>query len=106
LTDVACERFDAKSISGNFEYHGTLARGGRYMASSHSGTVRLALAESVGFELDARSFSGSVQSQFPVTLTSSARRGRGGRSLHATFGDGSATIVVSTFSGDVVITRR
>ena len=41
LTDVACDRLSVKSINGNVEYGGTIAKAGRYEITSHSGTVRL-----------------------------------------------------------------
>jgi DUF4097 and DUF4098 domain-containing protein YvlB len=106
IDDVACQRLDVKSISGEVEFMGALARGGRYTVTSHSGNVRLRLAGGVGFELDATSFSGMVRSEFPVTLSADPRQRRRNRSIHATFGDGSAMISVTTFSGQVTIARR
>jgi len=100
------------------EYAGAIARNGRYEINAHSGTVRLLLANPAGFELTANSFSGSIRSELPLTIGGDAsRRGaddqRGGRhagpnshAMRATFGDGSATIQVRTFSGDIIIAKR
>ena len=68
ISDVTCERVNAKSLSGNIEYAGSLARTGRYEINSHSGDVRLALANPSGFELNASSFSGSIRSELPMTM--------------------------------------
>ncbi len=117
LTDVACERLSAKSVSGGFEYTGSLARGGVYDVNVHSGTVRFVLANPAGFELTANTFSGSIRSDLPLTFGGSSssnsssdrdgrRRGVSSRSLRGTFGDGSATLTLRTFSGDIVIARR
>jgi len=112
LSDVACTRLAVRSVSGSVEYSGALAKTGRYDINSHSGTIRLALAGDVGFELSATSFSGSIRSELPMTLgpTSSRndrrRPGPPGHSTHAVFGDGSAALVIRTFSGDIVITKR
>ena len=116
ISDVSCERLSAKSLSGNVEYAGTIAKTGRYEINSHSGDVRLALANPAGFELDASSFSGSIRSELPMTVggDSAPRDRNAGRrrdrpdkhSMHATFGDGSATLTVRTFSGDIVISKR
>ena len=116
VSDVTCERLGVKSVSGDVEYSGVVAKGGRYEINSHSGTVRLLLANPAGFELNANSFSGSIRSELPLTMDGdSARRsgdprgrrdGRDSHSMRATFGDGSATIVVRTFSGDIVIAKR
>lgn len=113
LTDVICDRFAIKSVSGSVEFSGALARNGRYEVNSHSGTVRLALASGTGFELDATTFSGSIRSELPLTIGGNAdaarggrRRGMSNRNMHATFGDGSAVLMLRTFSGDIVITKR
>jgi DUF4097 and DUF4098 domain-containing protein YvlB len=117
VSDVTCERLGVKSVSGSVEYAGAIVKGGRYEINAHSGTVRLLLANPAGFELNANSFSGSIRSELPLTIGGdSARRNgntpRGRRdavnnhSMRATFGDGSATLVVRTFSGDIVIAKR
>jgi DUF4097 and DUF4098 domain-containing protein YvlB len=110
LSGVVADRLNANSMSGTLQLAGALARNGRYTLNSHSGDVRLMLDTTVGFELTANSFSGDVQSDIPVTLgrrSDAPRRGRGSRrSVQATFGDGSAVLDVTTFSGDISITRR
>jgi DUF4097 and DUF4098 domain-containing protein YvlB len=113
VTDVTCDRVGMKSVSGNVEYSGAITRGGRYDITSHSGNVRLILANPSGFELNANSFSGSIQSDLPLTIGGdSDRRDRGNRrqrdnhTLHATYGDGSATLSVRSFSGNIVIAKR
>ena len=112
VTDVTCDRLGVKSISGNVDFGGRIMKGGRYELNSHSGDVRLTLANPVGFELNASSFSGSVRSDLPVTINSDSggrdrgRRGRLDNSMRATYGDGSATLRVRTFSGAIVLTER
>ena len=116
VNDVTCERLNAKSVSGGFEYTGTISRGGVYDVNVHSGTVRFSLANPPGFELTASTFSGSIRSDLPLTIggssssSSSSRNGRqrgvSNRSIRATFGDGSATLTLRSFSGDIVISKR
>jgi|KBSMisStandDraft_5_1062788.scaffolds.fasta_scaffold02634_3 DUF4097 and DUF4098 domain-containing protein YvlB len=116
VTDVTCERLGVKSVSGNIEYAGAIVKSGRYEINTHSGTVRLLLANPGGFELNANSFSGSIRSELPLTIGGdSGRRDDSPRSrrdavnnhsMRATFGDGSATLVVRTFSGDIIIAKR
>jgi DUF4097 and DUF4098 domain-containing protein YvlB len=116
LRDAVVEGLTARLLSGSFEYSGTLARTGRYDVNAHSGGVRFALADNPGFELSAVSFSGSIRSDFQMTIggdrspTVGRGRGRGrrgpGDSLQATYGDGSASLNLRTFSGGIVITRR
>jgi DUF4097 and DUF4098 domain-containing protein YvlB len=117
VDDVTCERLGVKSVSGNVEYTGTIVKGGRYEINAHSGTVRLQLANPAGFELNANSFSGSIRSELALTIGGdSPRRSDGSprsrrdsvnnHAMRATFGDGSATLVVRTFSGDIIIAKR
>ncbi len=111
VSDAACDRVDMKSLSGSVEYSGTLAKGGRYDLTSHSGAVRMILSGALGFELDASTFSGSINSELPLTIggdtePNGRRRGISNRSIHATFGDGSAVLTLRTFSGSIVISKR
>jgi opacity protein-like surface antigen len=106
IEDVQCDRVEAHSVSGNVDFAGALARGGRYELNSHSGDVRVAVAGTAGFEVDANSFSGSVHSDFPLSAQGGdERRGRR-RELRGVFGDGSAVLDITSFSGSVVITKR
>jgi DUF4097 and DUF4098 domain-containing protein YvlB len=112
ITDAACDRLDGKSVSGNIEYVGSIVKAGRYTINTHSGTIRLTLSGSTGFELTANTFSGNVRSDLPITIGGSSgsrtdrRRFGPGRSIRGTFGDGSAILSVRTFSGDIVIEKR
>jgi DUF4097 and DUF4098 domain-containing protein YvlB len=107
IQNVDCDRVEANSVSGDIQFSGALAGGGRYELSSHSGEVRLTLGSDTGFELEATSYSGSVRSDFPVTIAGGdgSRRQRQ-RSLRGVYGDGSAVLDLSTFSGSIVITKR
>jgi hypothetical protein len=113
LTNVRADRVQAKSMSGDIEFESRLSKGGRYEFNAHSGNVRVMLTQPSGFELDASSFSGSIRSDFPITLRSSGgtddsrnRRGPRNTAIRGTFGDASAVLSVRSFSGNVVITRK
>jgi len=120
LTDVACDRLSAQSISGDLEYSGTLAKGGRYSINSHSGGIRLAISGPTGFEFSGASFSGLIRADADGRVTTgqnsnsvtangrtSVRRGpMNGEALQATFGDGSAVVTARTFSGNIILTKR
>ena len=102
LARANCERASVESVSGEIRYGGSLAANGRYEFQSHSGSVQIQIANEIGFELAATSFSGEIESDFPITPSS----GRVGESeVHGVYGDGSALIEASTFSGNVSITR-
>lgn len=109
METVACERADAQSMSGNVFYTGTLTPSGRYEMKSHSGDVRLRIGEDVGFTLDANTFSGSIRSDLPLTTQAGqALREPPGRrrAFRGAFGDGSAVVNITSFSGNVVIAKR
>jgi len=107
LGDVLSDRVSFKSVSGNIDFAGILAKAGRYALKSHSGDIVLKIAASVGFELNATSFSGDIRSDLPLTLQfggsgDSGRRGRT-QEVRGTFGDGAAILELSSFSGDIRI---
>ena len=108
LEDVQCERVSAQTTSGNVSFAGSLARSGRYELKSFSGEVRLFLSGNTGFEVDANSFSGEVRTDLPVTTRGTPAPNRRGRhtTLSGTYGDGSAVLDLTTFSGSIVISKR
>ena len=108
LRGAVCDRVTARSISGNLSFEGTLEKSGRYELRSQSGDVHLALTGATGFEVDATTFSGSVRSDLPLTVRSGETgSGRSGRhSVHGVFGDGSAQLVLRSFSGDITIAKK
>jgi len=110
LSGVEVERLQAKSVSGDIDFGAVLVRGGRYEFGSHSGNIRVILGSDSGFELDASTFSGSVRSDFPVTLRSQASSSRerrdANRTIRGVYGDAGAVLSLKTFSGTVVISRK
>jgi hypothetical protein len=108
LQDVQAERIEGHSVSGNVDYSGALAKSGRYELTSHSGDVRVAVGAGVGFELEASSFSGSVRSDLPLKNGDRDADDTPGRhrTLRGMFGDGSAVIEVTTFSGNITVSKR
>jgi hypothetical protein len=102
-TDITAEGVELTSTSGSVQYSGPIARNGRYQLQAHSGDIRIAIGGNVGFDLRAETFSGQIRADSGIDLKSptSSRR-----SLRGTVGDGSAVIVATTFSGNVIISRR
>jgi hypothetical protein len=106
LGDVLSDRVTFKSVSGNIDFAGLLAKAGRYALKSHSGDIVLKVAASVGFEVNASSFSGDIHSDLPLTLrfggTEGKRKGLS-QEIRGTFGDGSAILELNSFSGNIRI---
>jgi hypothetical protein len=116
MKDVACERAEIQTISGNVEFLGTIARAGRYELKSHSGDVRLSVTGGSGFDVEANSFSGKIRSDLPIKNLAAEEDPvvvAGGQrvkmpmraAFRGTYKDGSATIELTTFSGNIVITK-
>lgn len=107
LEELQCDRVSASSTSGSVAYAGTLARNGRYEMNSFSGEIRLVLSGNTGFEIDANSHSGEVRSDLAITTRGPETTRRGRRTtLSGTYGDGSAMLDLTTFSGSIVISRK
>lgn len=102
IENVSCARGSLESVSGDLLYSGRILPGGRYEFESHSGDVVIVIGNDVGFELEASTFSGDIDSELEMRVTSSDGSGR---TLNGVVGDGSAFIEVATFSGDVEIRR-
>lgn len=92
------------SLSGDVEFSGTVAAKGRYEFSAHSGNVRLALTG--GFDLEAKTFSGMVEADPSLNLTTTAPAGSNKRSLRGTSGGGGAAVTATTFSGNVWVGKK
>jgi len=101
--DVACDNAELKSLSGSVDYTGPLTKNGRYELQTHSGNVHVTITGSVGFELQASTFSGQVRLDPPLELQRSTMTRKSAR---GTVGDGSAVVTATAFSGDVVITKK
>jgi len=101
--DLLCDTVQLTTMTDSAEYSGALQKGGHYEIQAHAGTIRFNPTGPVGFELQANTFAGNIQTNLPLQLQGQTA-GRGPRrSLRATSGDGSAEVVLTTFSGSVTI---
>ena len=85
-------------------YTGSVGPSGRYSFETHSGTVHLNLPASVGAVFSVETFSGDIDSDFPVTMQPGQGRTSQDR-FEFTIGDGKARISAETFSGKIIINR-
>jgi DUF4097 and DUF4098 domain-containing protein YvlB len=107
LLDVRSKFVRTETVSGDVEYQGTTDDGGRYEFHAHSGDVRLSLGDNVGATFDVETFSGTIDSEFPITLEPGDYAGGRSRPKRFTFkvGNGGARITTETFSGDIEIAK-
>jgi len=102
LHDVRSRSVRAETVSGSVEFEGRTERGGRYDFASHSGDVRLVLPTTLGALISVETFSGTIDSDFPITLNPGQRHGK---QFEFQVGDGGARIGASSFSGGIYIQR-
>jgi DUF4097 and DUF4098 domain-containing protein YvlB len=103
--DIETSTATITNTSGDVEYAGPVAKGGRYEIRAHSGDVRVVLPKG-GFDVSARTFSGRITADGALGLQTATQNFVRSSSLKGTVGDGSASLDVSTFSGDVTISRK
>lgn len=102
LLDVKSRFVKAGSVSGRVAFAGSIDPAGRYEFESHSGSIRLAVPDNTGALLRVETFSGHVESDFPVTL----QPNRGGQNrFEFQIGSGRARISAESFSGSINIIR-
>lgn len=97
--DVTCDSATLSAMSGDAWFSGSVARDGRYEITSHSGDVHFMPAGGAGFSVTASSFGGDISTSLALQSDGRTRR----RSLSGRIGDGSATVKLQTFNGDIVI---
>jgi len=101
------DRAHIRTLDGDLDLQTSLVKGGRYEIESHSGHISLSLPEQPGFELEAHTFNGRIRIDFPIRSEGPIRDSdRGPRSVRGTYGDGSSSLRLQTFNGNLTVTRR
>jgi hypothetical protein len=96
------ETVKAKILSGDLKYEGDIMASGVYEFQSHSGDVTLLIPAGTAFDLEAKTFSGSIDSDFDLTISGKISK----KSIKGKANGGGADIEVQTFSGDVKIRKK
>lgn len=103
LEGIDSENVRGETVSGSVDYDGSIRPEGRYAFASHSGTLTIAVPESLNATVNVATFTGRVESSFGSLA--STPRSRGWRERF-TQGDGSALIEIESFSGAISIVTR
>jgi hypothetical protein len=103
LQIVDARELRLKSLSSSVRYEGKLYADGSYELQSHSGAVELIVPADSEFNLTAQTFSGSVNTDFPLTINSGTMGGRGG--VQGVVGKGGARVKATSFSGSIYLRK-
>jgi DUF4097 and DUF4098 domain-containing protein YvlB len=108
LRDIVAKQVRTHTTSGDVSFAGQILDAGRYEFNTHSGQIELRLPSDIGAELSVSTFSGGIESDFPITLKA-GEHGIGAsqaKRLQFTVGRGTARIIAETFSGDITLRRH
>jgi DUF4097 and DUF4098 domain-containing protein YvlB len=108
LRGVTAKVVRAKTTNGDINYDGLIDPAGRYEFGTHSGDVRLHVPREASAQLTVSTWSGGIDSQFPITLKPGEQRIGASNAKRFTFdiGGGAARITAETFSGDITISAN
>jgi hypothetical protein len=104
LREVDSRDLRLKSLSSSVRYQGKLYADGRYEFNSFSGDVVVTLPPDSEFNLTAQSFSGTINTEFPIQLTAGKLSNRG--PVQGVAGKGGAQLKAESFSGSVHIKKQ
>jgi len=93
--------FKASSVSGSIRYQGKINPDGRYSLKTTSGQVEMTLPSDSSFELEADTFSGHIDSDFPIEISGKIVT----REFHGVVNKGGARISLSSFSGNIKLRK-
>jgi len=105
LRGITSKTVRAKTMSGDVRFGGVIDPAGRYDLVSHSGDIGLRIPRDASAQLTVSTWSGTIDSEFPITLKPGGHDISVTKSKRYTFeiGAGGARITVEAFSGDITI---
>jgi DUF4097 and DUF4098 domain-containing protein YvlB len=106
IGDVVAKYVRAKSTSGDVSFDGTVDPAGRYDIGSHSGSVYLTLPQTTGALLTVSTYTGTIDSDFEITLTPGEHGIGTAKRFTFQIGKGDARIGAESFSGDITIRSK
>jgi DUF4097 and DUF4098 domain-containing protein YvlB len=107
LRNSTSKQVRVRTTSGTMLYSGVVDPAGRYDFVTHSGDVSLAIPADASAQLTIATWSGEIESDFPMTLKPGVHGIGSTTTKRFTFdlGGGAARITAESFSGDITIRR-
>ena len=105
LTRSTAGNVALETINGDVRFSGTLAEGSRNTISTHSGSVHLEFTSDARATIEMSSFMGELRSQKSLVMMPDSDRSGRESAYRLQLGVGGPTVVVTTFSGNIDITR-
>ncbi len=97
---------EASTASGDVIFRGPIRVGGNYRLKSISGSVSMTIQPDVaGFTATLSTYSGEIDTAFPLKVESPVQGGPINRRITGTYGNGQAKLALDSFSGTVKIAK-
>jgi len=93
---------DGNTVTGTVIYDGKINRDGRYTLNTHSGRIEMTLPSDSGFDLEAKTFSGRIETDFEIKISGTISKKR----MSGVVNKGGALVRLSTFSGNVYLKKK
>jgi len=91
-----------KILSGNVNYDGQILKDGKYEMEVMSGGIELRIPAASAFDLEAETFSGHIESDFPLTMSGKISK----NDLRGVVNGGGASVHLKTFSGSIRLFKK
>ena len=106
LRNVLAKFVRVRTTSGDVTYDGAVDPAGRYELGSHSGSVYLTIPQNTGALLTVATYSGSIESDFLITLKPGEHGIGASKRFTFEIGKGDSRISAESFSGDITIRSK
>jgi DUF4097 and DUF4098 domain-containing protein YvlB len=107
LANVTGPKVKIGTGSGNITYTGDCSGIGDYVLTTHSGAIDVSLPQTASVDITARSISGDVQNDFPLSQkTHTSFIPQTGRSFAGTSNSGASSVQLQSFSGRIRVKKQ
>ena len=107
LANVTGPKVKIGTGSGNITYTGDCSGMGDYVLTTHSGAIDMSLPQTASVDITARSISGDVQNDFPLSQkTHTSFVPQTGRSFAGTSNSGASSVQLQSFSGRIRVKKQ